>query len=147
MGQNMRCFRCEATVSDTIHSVQGKKSIHPSLHREPRILLVCSPQPNPGEWRGEDTCSVTGPNLKPIRVTACRSQGGDTNPSQRAKDSKEVNFRQTFPGFTSNYGMQNTSSKDFQQRHFASLHRGALSLTPFFSDYVLIIEYWGKTKN
>ena len=102
---------------------------------EPPILLVkvCLLPLHPGGRRGKDTCSVTGPNLKPTRATAMSipGRGHRSIPAEQIIATGE--FSVEFSRLTPNYTIKNISSKDLQQKHFASPYQGHFSpLSLFF---------------
>ena len=116
------------------HPPSRGKEITPSLPVEPRILLVmvCLLPLHPGGWRGKDTCSVTGPNLKPTRATAISIPGRGHKPIPAEQIIATGEFSVEFSRLTPNYTIKNISSKDFQQKNFSSPYLGDVSPLFFF---------------
>ena len=132
-------------TSEILYSKALGENISDKGHHAQTVIQRGPERLHPGGRRGKDTCSVTGPNLKPTRATAMSipGRGHRSIPAEQIIATGE--FSVEFSRLTPNYTIKNISSKDLQQKHFASPYQGHFSpLFFFFFDYVLIIEYRGK---
>ena len=124
----------QVSYSSWYHPPSRGKEITPSLPVEPRILLVmvCWLPTTPSRWMERkrhlrcdrpqsETCkgaiSIPGRGHKPIPAEQILATG---------------EFSVEFSRLTPNYTIKNISSKDFQQKHFASPYVGDFSPLFFF---------------